>query len=48
MSMLSTERIAAVSKTFGGTIHTPGSSSYEQARRVFNGSIDRRPALVAT
>ena len=30
-----------------GEVIAPGNPSYEEARRVFNGSIDRRPALIA-
>ena len=32
---------------FTGAILTPEHPSYDAARRVFNGSIDRRPALIA-
>jgi FAD/FMN-containing dehydrogenase len=32
---------------FTGELVTPGDSTYEQARRVWNGSIDRWPAAVA-
>jgi FAD/FMN-containing dehydrogenase len=30
-----------------GSVLEPGQPSYEQARRVWNGTIDRRPALIA-
>lgn len=30
-----------------GPIFTPGEPEYEKARSVFNGAIDRRPAVVA-
>jgi FAD/FMN-containing dehydrogenase len=30
-----------------GALLTPGQEGYEQARRVWNGSFDRRPALIA-
>ncbi len=32
---------------FRGTLLAPGSEDYESARRVFNGMIDRRPAVIA-
>ena len=32
---------------FRGTLLRPGEESYEEARRVWNGAIDRRPALIA-
>jgi len=34
-------------KTFRGEVFAPGSPDYEKHRRVWNGSIDRRPAIVA-
>ena len=33
--------------TFTGTLLTPGSTGYDDARRVWNGAIDRRPAFIA-
>jgi FAD/FMN-containing dehydrogenase len=32
---------------FSGQVLTPDQSGYDEARRVFNGLIDRRPALIA-
>lgn len=34
--------------TFSGTLHTPDSAGYDEARSIWNGQIDRRPVLVAT
>ena len=32
---------------FRGALLRPGEEGYEQARRTWNGAIDRRPALIA-
>src|SRR4029453_10217592 len=32
---------------FRGALLRPGEEGYEEARRVWNGSVDRRPALIA-
>lgn len=34
-------------ETMGGAVLDPAHPAYEQARKVWNGSIDRRPALIA-
>src|SRR3954452_12136387 len=33
--------------TFGGEIVRPGDAAYDDLRMVFNGMVDRRPALFA-
>jgi FAD/FMN-containing dehydrogenase len=42
-----TERLEALKARFSGTLLAPGDAGYEEARRVHNGLIDRRPALIA-
>ncbi|RYE85488.1 MAG: FAD-binding oxidoreductase, partial [Methanosarcinales archaeon] len=32
---------------FGGKVHIEGSPSYESLRKIWNGMIDRRPAIIA-
>ena len=36
-----------LSRDFRGQILAPGEPGYEEARRLFNGAFDRRPALIA-
>jgi FAD/FMN-containing dehydrogenase len=39
--------IAGLSSGFGGQLLGPGDQGYEEHRRVWNGMIDKRPALIA-
>jgi FAD/FMN-containing dehydrogenase len=41
------DRLEALSASFSGELLTPGDEGYDEARRVHNGLIDRRPALIA-
>ena len=41
------ERLDALASTFSGSILLPVDDGYEDARRVHNGLVDRRPALIA-
>jgi FAD/FMN-containing dehydrogenase len=39
--------VRALGSAFSGTVLTPGDAGYDQARRVHNGLIDKRPAGIA-
>ena len=39
--------VAQFKSTLGGQLLQPADDGYEQARRVYNGMIDKRPALIA-
>ena len=36
-----------LSRDFAGELIAPGDAGYEEARRVWNGVIDKTPALIA-
>jgi FAD/FMN-containing dehydrogenase len=40
-------RIADLRNRFRGALLRPGEEGYDEARRIWNGAIDRRPALIA-
>src|SRR6266699_769476 len=39
--------VAELGRTFGGELLKPADAGYEEARRVHNGLVDKRPALIA-
>src|SRR5262245_40398565 len=41
------DAVKALSGAFGGQLLQPADAGYEEARKVHNGLIDKRPALVA-
>lgn len=43
---LDAERIGTLSETLSGTLLQPEDTGYEEARRVHNGLIDKRPAVI--
>jgi hypothetical protein len=47
MTTLDKAIIEAFLANFRGELILPHDETYDQARRVFNGMIDRRPALIA-
>lgn len=44
-AIISEEALAALQQTVRGRVATPGSPDHEQARTVWNGMIDRHPAI---
>jgi FAD/FMN-containing dehydrogenase len=48
MTHLSHADIQSFSNGFAGQLLTPGQPEYETARAVWNGAIDRKPAVIAT
>ncbi|MGH8872111.1 MAG: FAD-binding oxidoreductase [Acidimicrobiia bacterium] len=40
--------VSTLTDRFRGVIHRPGSAGYDEARSIWNGQVDRRPALIAT
>lgn len=44
---VTTEMVRALGAAFSGSVLTPGDDGYDQARRVHNGLIDKRPAGIA-
>jgi FAD/FMN-containing dehydrogenase len=46
-ALIEDSALAELRASFAGELIRPGDPAYEEQRRVWNGSIDRRPALVA-
>jgi FAD/FMN-containing dehydrogenase len=47
VAVLDAERVEVLAATFSGTLLRPGDPGYEEARKVHNGLVDKRPALIA-
>ena len=39
--------VEAFRASFDGQVLTPGDAGYDQARAIWNGAIDRKPAVIA-
>jgi FAD/FMN-containing dehydrogenase len=46
-SSVDTEQLESFAATFGGVLVTPADDGYEAARRIHNGLVDRKPAVIA-
>jgi FAD/FMN-containing dehydrogenase len=44
---MATRAISTLASSFSGALLTPGDAGYDEARQVWNGAIDRHPALIA-
>lgn len=47
MARLDTGKIDDLKRGFGGTVVLPGDGEYDEARKIWNGMIDKRPAVIA-
>ena len=47
MATTQEEPVAALAEDFGGELIQPGEPGYDDARAIYNGMIDRRPAVIA-
>ena len=47
MTVISSSEVRALQANFLGRLILPDQQTYDDARRVWNGYIDRRPALIA-
>ena len=47
MTTMDTNLVNGLRAAFRGTLLRPGEEGYDEARRVWNGAVDRRPGLIA-
>jgi hypothetical protein len=48
MAEIAVDTVSGLRKSIGGEVSLPGSSSYDEAVRIWNGAVTRRPAVVAS
>src|SRR5437660_12355393 len=41
------QAVSGIAATFSGQLLRPGDAGYDEARRVHNGMVDKKPALIA-
>jgi FAD/FMN-containing dehydrogenase len=46
-SSIDAQRFARFAESFSGEVVRPGDAGYDDARRIFNGLVDKRPAVIA-
>ena len=47
LAKIDKQKLEGLRKTFKGSLIYPSHPNYDEARKVWNGMIDRRPALIA-
>ena len=47
MATIAEDRLQSLGTNFSGVLLRPGGDGYEESRRIFNGLIDKRPAVIA-
>jgi len=48
MTRVDAAKIESLKKGFGGRVLIPSDAGYDEARKIWNGMIDKRPAIIAT
>ena len=48
MAEIAADTVDELRRSFGGEVSLPGSPSYDEAVRIWNGAVTRRPAVVAS
>jgi FAD/FMN-containing dehydrogenase len=48
MADIAVDTVSELRKSFGGEVSLPGSAAYDEAVRIWNGAVTRRPAVVAS
>ena len=48
MAEIAVDTVSELQNSIGGEVSLPGSPSYDEAVRIWNGAVTRRPAVVAS